>query len=161
LNTLGYRLNNTLVKRQSHKTAMNQIEQNILNYAETGIQVAGSLVAAQNPAYAGIIALIEALSNHANSVINPGAAAAAPAIANAAATIAADIPAGTAAVAALVTPTSPAAAKGSALGSIIGTITSIGGSLFSIFEHATPASPAPAPVIAAAAAASNPSVIVH
>jgi hypothetical protein len=52
---------------------MNNIESEILNFLDFGAQFASKLVAAANPAYAGLSALVGAALDHANTLVNPAA----------------------------------------------------------------------------------------
>lgn len=52
---------------------MNNTEQKLLNVADTVIETVGELITANNPAYAGVIALGTALADHVNETVNPSA----------------------------------------------------------------------------------------
>lgn len=140
---------------------MKTTEQNILNYLDVGIKVAANLVAANNPAYAGIIAIIGALTDHANSVVNPGAPAAAAQIATAASNLTDAAQTVIPAVEAAVAPAATPATKASVIGTLLGEIATVAGSVISVFERAPDEPVSAAPVVQAAPPPPVSAVTVH
>ncbi len=126
------------------------LESELLTFLSLGTQVAGKLVAANNPAYAGIVAFIGALADHATTVVNSGG----PATAQAATDIAAAVPVAAKTVETVTDHAAPAPAKAAALGSFIGTIATVAGDFIHFFSHSSGA------VAAISSTDSTPPVVV-
>jgi hypothetical protein len=132
--------------------SLTSLEENLLNLADTVAQVAGQLVASNNPEYKPLIQTGTALLDGINQKLNPSAPAAASQISAAASAVASGVTPVVHAVQTVGSGSATASQKASALGSLIGTIETIGGDIISLFHAPSPSAavpPAPATVTAA------------
>lgn len=111
---------------------MNTIEQDLLNFLDVGSSIASKLVVANNPAYAGVAALVGSTIDEINTSMNSSATATA---ATDATTIAGAVSASIPAVETVGSGAASATEKASAIGTLIGTLTSFAGELISIFHN--------------------------
>jgi hypothetical protein len=127
---------------------MKSFEEILGNLAQVALDGASALVEANNPAYAGIIALAKALGDHTNQVLNPGAATPTE-IQTTAANLATAIPATVAAVKVISTGAAPATEKSAAVGGLLTSIEELGADFLGLFSKHTAdpvaATPAPTP----------------